>query len=191
MQPDLPGLLRESRRRSAPTHRSLEQIEFMLDCVVRNEGEPDVVQISGGEPTIHPSSSQILDAAQAPADQAPDGQHQRRADRAATPSFAERLADVHAGLRDLSAVRFARAPSRIATLRGARPADVQLQALERLNEHDISTTLVVTLKKGLNDDEIGDDHRLRAEAALRPRRDVPADPGRRPRPKISTRRATG
>ena len=34
--------------------RSLEQIEFMLDAVVRNEGKPDVVQISGGEPTMHP-----------------------------------------------------------------------------------------------------------------------------------------
>src|SRR6266550_4047374 len=32
------------------TPRSMEQIRFMLDCVVRNEGKPDVVQISGGEP---------------------------------------------------------------------------------------------------------------------------------------------
>src|SRR5579872_1913042 len=31
--------------------RSLAQIESMLDCVVRNEKQPDVVQISGGEPT--------------------------------------------------------------------------------------------------------------------------------------------
>ena len=45
------------------THRSMEQIEFMLDCVVRNEGEPDVVQISGGEPTIHPQFFEVLDAA--------------------------------------------------------------------------------------------------------------------------------
>ena len=30
------------------------------------------------------------------------------------------------------------------------------RALERLNAHNISTTLVVTLKKGLNDDEIGE-----------------------------------
>ena len=43
----------------------MEQIEFMLDCVVRNEGEPDVVQISGGEPTIHPGFFDILDAAKA------------------------------------------------------------------------------------------------------------------------------
>jgi uncharacterized radical SAM superfamily Fe-S cluster-containing enzyme len=45
------------------THRSMEQVEFMLDCVVRNEKEPDIVQISGGEPTIHPQFFEILDAA--------------------------------------------------------------------------------------------------------------------------------
>ena len=37
----------------------------MLDCVVRNEGEPDVVQISGGEPTLHPELFAILDEAYA------------------------------------------------------------------------------------------------------------------------------
>ena len=35
----------------------------MLDAVVRNEREPDVVQISGGEPTLHPEFFAILDAA--------------------------------------------------------------------------------------------------------------------------------
>ncbi len=41
----------------------MEQVEFMLDCVLRNEKEPDIVQISGGEPTIHPQFFEILDAA--------------------------------------------------------------------------------------------------------------------------------
>jgi tetraether lipid synthase len=31
--------------------------------VVRNEGEPDVVQISGGEPTVHPDFFAIFDRA--------------------------------------------------------------------------------------------------------------------------------
>src|SRR3954468_20415705 len=53
----------ESSPQRVSSHRSLEQVEFMLDCVVRNEGEPDVVQISGGEPTIHPRFFDILDAA--------------------------------------------------------------------------------------------------------------------------------
>lgn len=40
------------------SHRSLEEIEAMFDVIVKNEGEPDVVQISGGEPTIHPNFSE-------------------------------------------------------------------------------------------------------------------------------------
>ena len=35
-------------------HRTLAEVEKMLDIVVANEGEPDVVQISVGVPTIHP-----------------------------------------------------------------------------------------------------------------------------------------
>ncbi|MFK7971127.1 MAG: radical SAM protein, partial [Bacteroidia bacterium] len=31
-------------------HRTLEEIEMMFDAIVASEGEPDVVQISGGEP---------------------------------------------------------------------------------------------------------------------------------------------
>ena len=35
----------------------------MLDVIVENEGQPDVVQISGGEPTVHPQFFEILDIA--------------------------------------------------------------------------------------------------------------------------------
>ena len=44
-------------------HRTLEEIEKMLDLVVANEGQPDVVQISGGEPTVHPQFFEIMDIA--------------------------------------------------------------------------------------------------------------------------------
>ena len=37
----------------------------MLDAVVRAEGEPDLVQLSGGEPTIHPQFWEIVAAARA------------------------------------------------------------------------------------------------------------------------------
>jgi tetraether lipid synthase len=40
-------------------------------------------------------------------------------------------------------------------LRGADLRRVHERAIERLNRHNISTTLVVTLKKGLNDGEVG------------------------------------
>src|SRR5579883_3286419 len=48
-----------------PEFRSLDTVERMLDAVVRNEGRPDVVQISGGEPTLHPQFFEILDLARA------------------------------------------------------------------------------------------------------------------------------
>ena len=55
---DLPGLLCRFLAGSGPSHRSLAEVERMLDALVASEGEPDLVQISGGEPTLHP---QILD----------------------------------------------------------------------------------------------------------------------------------
>ena len=44
---------------------TLEEVEAMLDDFVRTEGNPEVVQFSGGEPTIHP---QIIDFVQAAKD---------------------------------------------------------------------------------------------------------------------------
>jgi uncharacterized radical SAM superfamily Fe-S cluster-containing enzyme len=40
-------------RRASPLSR--EQVEAGLDAFVRAEGAPEVVMLSGGEPTIHPS----------------------------------------------------------------------------------------------------------------------------------------
>jgi uncharacterized radical SAM superfamily Fe-S cluster-containing enzyme len=142
----------ESSPRRGP-HRSLEQVEFMLDCCVRNEGEPDVVQISGGEPTIHPDFFQILDAAKRrPIKHLMLNTNGIRI--ANEPDFARRLADYMPGF-ELYLQFDSLDNAVLRDLRGADLRDVRLRALERLNEHNISTTLVVTLKKGLNDAEIG------------------------------------
>ena len=45
--------------------RSLEEIERMLDTLVASEVEPDLLQISGGEPTLHPQIFDIIRAAKA------------------------------------------------------------------------------------------------------------------------------
>ncbi|HVH87860.1 MAG TPA: radical SAM protein, partial [Terriglobales bacterium] len=44
---------------------TLEEVEQMLDDLVRTEGNPEVVQFSGGEPTIHPQIIEFVKAAQA------------------------------------------------------------------------------------------------------------------------------
>ena len=46
-------------------------------------------------------------------------------------------------------------PAVLEQLRGKDLTDVRMKALEHLNELNLSTTLVVTLQKGLNDDETG------------------------------------
>jgi hypothetical protein len=143
----------ESSPQRMGQHRSMEQVEFMLDCVVRNEGEPDVVQISGGEPTIHPQFWEILDAAKRrPIKHLMLNTNGLRI--ANEPGFAARLAGYMPGFEVyLQFDSFEEHALR--ELRGADLRDVRTRALERLNEHNVSTTLVVTLRKGLNDHEIG------------------------------------
>ena len=77
----------------------------MLDVLVASEGEPDLVQLSGGEPTIHPQFFEILDAAKRrPIRHVMINTNGLRIAR--EPGFAERLATYAPRLRGLSAVRF-------------------------------------------------------------------------------------
>jgi uncharacterized radical SAM superfamily Fe-S cluster-containing enzyme len=46
------------KHRHASFELTLTQVDFMLDAYVTAEGSPEVLQFSGGEPTLHP---QILD----------------------------------------------------------------------------------------------------------------------------------
>lgn len=135
-------------------HRPLAEIERMLDVIVDAEGEPDLVQLSGGEPTIHPQFWEILDAAKArPIRHLMINTNGLRIAR--EPGFAERLAAYMPGfevyLQFDSLSRDA-----LMELRGADLTRVRTEALEALERHNISTTLVVTLKKGVNDGEIAE-----------------------------------
>ncbi|MEZ5465201.1 MAG: radical SAM protein [Lysobacteraceae bacterium] len=137
-----------------PGFRDLATIERMLDAVVANEGEPDVVQISGGEPTLHPDFFAILDAAKArPIRHLMVNTNGLRI--AKEPEFVERLASYMPGFELY--LQFDSLRDEVhQELRGAKLSEIRRRALENLNRHDISTTLVVTVKKGLNDGELGE-----------------------------------
>lgn len=137
-----------------PGFRDMATIEKMLDAVVANEGEPDVVQISGGEPTIHPQFFEILDAAKKrPIRHLMVNTNGLRI--AKDPEFVERLATYMPGFELY--LQFDSLRDEVSQeLRGAKLRDIRLRALENLNKYDISTTLVVTVKKGLNDHELGE-----------------------------------
>lgn len=135
-------------------YRTLAEIERMLDAIVANEGEPDVVQLSGGEPTLHPDFFAVLDAARA-----------RGVRHLMVNTNGVRLGQDRAFCARLSEYRNAfevylqfdsRRAEVLKEMRGADLTRVREQALQHLNEFDVSTTLVVTLKKGVNDDEVGD-----------------------------------
>ncbi len=136
------------------THRSLEQIAFMLDRVVANEGEPDIVQLSGGEPTIHPDFFTILDMAkERPIKHLMVNTNGVRI--AQDKGFAERLAAYMPGF-EIYLQFDSLHPEPLRILRGVDLVETRMRALELLNEFNISTTLVVTLQKGVNDHQIGE-----------------------------------
>lgn len=134
--------------------RTVAEVEAMLDALVRAEGEPDLVQISGGEPTIHPEIFAILDAAKArPIRHLMINTNGLRIAR--EPGFADRLATYmprfEVYLQFDSMKRDA-----LMNIRGADLTAIRRQALEALEARGVSTTLVMTVKKGVNDDEIAD-----------------------------------
>ncbi len=135
------------------TTRDLATIERMLDAIVANEGEPDVVQLSGGEPTLHPHFFEILDAAKRrPIHHLMVNTNGIRI--ANEPGFAERLASYAPRFEIyLQFDSFER--DALMTLRGADLRQTRSRALERLNAVGLSTTLVVTVANGVNDGEIG------------------------------------
>lgn len=135
------------------SERSLTEVEWLLDRVVDNEGNPDVVQISGGEPTIHPQFFEILAAAKKrPIKHLMVNTNGIKI--ANEPGFAERLAsflpnfEIYLQFDSLEENHYPE-------LRGASLLETKLKAIEKLNALNLSTTLVMTLKAGLNVSEIG------------------------------------
>lgn len=152
-------------------HKSLETVKAMLDTVVASEGEPDVVQLSGGEPTMHPQLFEILDYIQTlPIRHVMINTNGIRL--AKEPEFVAKLADYayrFSNKKQNSAAENSKKvqgleiylqfdsldDEHITVLRGAKLARIHEKALAHLESHNLSTTLVATIKKGLNDGEMG------------------------------------
>ncbi len=135
-------------------HRTFEEVKAMLDTIVENEREPDVVQISGGEPTLHPQFFEILDYAKT----LPIKHlmvNTNGIEIAKDFEFAKRLSSYAPDFEIYLQFDSFKEEALVA-MRGAKLRKIREKALEHLNQLNLSTTLVVTLQKGLNDDEIGE-----------------------------------
>lgn len=137
---------------AATKQLDLATIGRMMDALVASEGEPDLLQLSGGEPTIHPDILTIIDMARArPIRHLMINTNGLRI--ASDPAFVKELASRKKGL-EIYLQFDSLDPAALVALRGADLTKVRRKALDALEAAGISTTLVCTVKKGLNDREM-------------------------------------
>lgn len=140
---------------SAPggKHLSVDECKRAIDRLVQVEGRPEVLQLSGGEPTIHPQFEEILEyAASQPIDYVTINTNGIRFAR--DREFVDRIARLKDrveiyfqldGLNDDVSLK----------LRGEALTQTKLAALDALGRAGIHVTLAVTLQGGVNDDQLG------------------------------------
>lgn len=162
---------------------SYEQVESMIDAFIAAEGTPEVLQFSGGEPSLHPRIMDFIALAQQKGIKYvvmnTNGIRIARDDR-----FLARLAE----LKPHIYLQFDGFEARTNTiLRGkADLAQIKLEALDRLASADLRVVLVAAVERGVNEHEVGSivEFGLRHPAvfginfqpAFRAQRHIPMDP---------------
>ena len=128
-----------------------EEFEAILSKLVQDYGELDLLNMTGGDPTLHPRFVEYLERA-----------HEAGIHRAAICTNGIKLA------RDESLVaRIAAAHGRVAlsfdsfedrtdkAMQGAKLLKIKTQCLDLLERYDVDTTLIPVMTQGYNDHEIG------------------------------------
>lgn len=134
--------------------RSMEAIEIMLQTLLDSEQQPDLVQVSGGEPTLHPQLMPILRRLKAsPIRHLMLNTNGIRIAR--DPHVVEELASLKPGFEVYLQFDSLKAAA-LQNIRGQDMRNIRQQALEKLEKYNISTTLVCVIRKGVNDAEIGE-----------------------------------
>jgi len=131
---------------------SYAQVEAMLEAYIACEGSPEVLQFSGGEPSLHPRILDFIALAQQKGIQHvmlnTNGIRIARDDR-----FLEGLAALKPHIY-LQFDGFTPQTNRI--LRGVdNLIDDKLRALERLAAADVRVVLVAVIERGVNEGEVG------------------------------------
>ncbi|MDF1538444.1 MAG: radical SAM protein [Candidatus Thorarchaeota archaeon] len=132
-------------------HVSFEKVTEMIDCFVSYETNPEILQISGGEPTLHPEIVDIVKYAKGLGieDVVVSTNGLRLLDDGFMESFARADPVVYLQFDTLK-------PEVSKAIRGRDLVSAKLEAVERCKEQGLTTVLVPTIVRGLNDDEIGD-----------------------------------
>jgi 7,8-dihydro-6-hydroxymethylpterin dimethyltransferase len=132
-------------------HRlSAEALRLILDHLLQDHEELDIINFTGGEPTLHPELPEFLEMCR-----------QAGIRRLTISTNGLKLRD-EAYVRKLAALD-ARIVLSLDTFRpetdkallGANTVAAKLKALELLEKHDVATTILPAVAMGLNDDEVG------------------------------------
>jgi len=130
---------------------SLAQVEGMLDRLMEQEGVTEVVQVSGGEPTVHPQILEILEAIK-----------RREVRYVMLNTNGVRLARDGAFVRRLGELGVyvylqfdGMEPETHLAIRGVDLRSEKQAALDRMAAHGVQVVLAATVAKGVNDHEIG------------------------------------
>src|ERR671922_3075513 len=130
---------------------TLEQVESMLDAFVAAEGEPEAVQLSGGEPSIHPEILAMLRAARARG--IPLVMLNTNGIRLARdPRFAPALAEL--GIHVYLQFDGFDEGTQLA-MRGKSLTEEKLRALDRCAEAGVGVSLAAAIERGINEHELG------------------------------------
>ncbi len=130
---------------------TLDECETMLDAFIRAEGDPEVLQFSGGEPTLHP---QLFDMIRMAKDKGI--KHVMVNTNGLRIAQDEHWAHQLGELRPMIYLQFDGFDDFTYTaLRGEKLLDVKMKALDRLAEMDLHTILVAAVERDVNEHEIG------------------------------------
>jgi 7,8-dihydro-6-hydroxymethylpterin dimethyltransferase len=149
---DCPICFADSGRHVDGYSLTREQVGLMLDAFVRAEGEPEVVQFSGGEPTIHPDIVEFVAMAR-------------------ERGIAVVMVNTN-GIRLARDRRFVRELAELSPhiylqfdgfeldthleIRGRDLRELKRRALDNCAEAGLGVTLVAALERGLNEHEAGE-----------------------------------
>lgn len=138
-----------------PGELSLPMIQQMIDFYIASEyGNAEILQLSGGEPTLHPRILDVLDYARS-TKLAYVMLNTNGLRIAKDESFVKELARLVGNFEVY--LQFDGLDGRVSEkLRGRDYMPEKLRAVEMLEKYNVPTTLVMTVQSGENDGQIGD-----------------------------------
>lgn len=162
---------------------NFEQVNFMLDSFIAAEGNPEVIQFSGGEPSLHPRIFDFIELAQ-----------EKKINYVMLNTNGIRIARDDRFLRGLERLKphvylqFDGFDEKTNLILRGKPDLVKdkLRALDHLAQADVRVVLVAAIERGVNEHEVGAivefglQHPavfgVNFQPAFRAQRHIPADP---------------